>query len=153
MKGRDHLEDVNVDSIIILNLLKIIEWEGLDWIYPAQDKDQCRTLLNTIMNLLIRYNAGNCFTSWVTVIFSRRTLICGLNLVRLTTSVNMIYYICLFSHSKLESVIKIECRELHIARKQCTHVELATVSCTTYLIPHFVCKTEASSLSPFPHSH
>jgi hypothetical protein len=26
-------------------------WEGVDWIHPAQDRDQWRALVNTVMNL------------------------------------------------------------------------------------------------------
>jgi hypothetical protein len=31
--------------------LKEIEWGGMDWIDPAQDRDQWRALVNTVMNL------------------------------------------------------------------------------------------------------
>jgi hypothetical protein len=27
-----------------------IEWDGMDWIHLAQDKDQWRALMNTVMN-------------------------------------------------------------------------------------------------------
>jgi hypothetical protein len=27
-----------------------IGWDGMDWIELAQDRDQCRTLVNTVMN-------------------------------------------------------------------------------------------------------
>jgi hypothetical protein len=30
--------------------LREIEWEGMDWIDLAQDRDQWRTLVNTVMN-------------------------------------------------------------------------------------------------------
>jgi hypothetical protein len=30
--------------------LRGIGWDGMDWIYLAQDKDQWRTLVNTVMN-------------------------------------------------------------------------------------------------------
>jgi hypothetical protein len=30
-----------------------IEWEGVDWIDMAQDRDQWRTVVNTVMNLRI----------------------------------------------------------------------------------------------------
>jgi hypothetical protein len=32
--------------------LREIGWDGMDWIYLAQDKDQWRALVNTAMNLL-----------------------------------------------------------------------------------------------------
>jgi hypothetical protein len=28
-----------------------IEWEGVDWICPAQDRDRWRALVDTVMNL------------------------------------------------------------------------------------------------------
>jgi hypothetical protein len=28
-------------------------WDGMDWIDLAQDRDQWRTLVNTVMNLLV----------------------------------------------------------------------------------------------------
>jgi hypothetical protein len=31
--------------------LREIEWDGMDWIELAQDRDQCRALVNTVMNL------------------------------------------------------------------------------------------------------
>jgi hypothetical protein len=30
-----------------------IEWNGMDWIDVAQDRDQWRTLVNTVMNLRV----------------------------------------------------------------------------------------------------
>jgi hypothetical protein len=30
-----------------------IGWGGMDWIYLAQDRDQWRTLVNTVMNLRV----------------------------------------------------------------------------------------------------
>jgi hypothetical protein len=40
-----------VDSIKID--LREIKWDGLDWIDLAQDRDQWRTLVNTVMNLRV----------------------------------------------------------------------------------------------------
>jgi hypothetical protein len=39
-------------DIIKVDLRKI-GWDGMDWIYLAQDRDQCRALVNTVMNLRV----------------------------------------------------------------------------------------------------
>jgi hypothetical protein len=33
--------------------LREIEWGGMDWIDLAQDRDQWRALVNTVINLLV----------------------------------------------------------------------------------------------------
>jgi hypothetical protein len=33
--------------------LREIEWDGMDWIDLAQDRDQWRALVNTVMNILV----------------------------------------------------------------------------------------------------
>jgi hypothetical protein len=33
--------------------LREIGWEGVDWIDLAQDRDQWRALMNTVLNLLV----------------------------------------------------------------------------------------------------
>jgi hypothetical protein len=33
--------------------LREIGWDGVDWIDMAQDRDQLRTLVNTVMNLQV----------------------------------------------------------------------------------------------------
>jgi hypothetical protein len=33
--------------------LRVVEWDGIDWIDLAQDGDQWRALLNTIVTLLV----------------------------------------------------------------------------------------------------
>jgi hypothetical protein len=37
-----------------------IGWDGMDWIDLAQDKDQWRALVNTVMNLRARKLLSNC---------------------------------------------------------------------------------------------
>jgi hypothetical protein len=38
--------------------LREIRWGGMNWIHLAQDKDQWRNLVNTVMNLRVPYNVG-----------------------------------------------------------------------------------------------
>jgi hypothetical protein len=33
--------------------LRVIGWDGMDWINQAQDRDEWRTLVNTVMNLRV----------------------------------------------------------------------------------------------------
>jgi hypothetical protein len=41
---RRWVDDINID-------LREIGWDGVDWIDLAQDRDQWRALVNTVMNL------------------------------------------------------------------------------------------------------
>jgi hypothetical protein len=34
--------------------LREMEWEGVDWMHLAQGKDQCKALMNTVMNLRVQ---------------------------------------------------------------------------------------------------
>jgi hypothetical protein len=47
-KEKDQYEDLDVDRRIILR------WGGMDWIDLAQDRDQWRVLVNTVMNLRVQ---------------------------------------------------------------------------------------------------
>jgi len=42
--------------------LREMWWEGRDWIHLAQDRDQWRAFVNTVMNLLVQHNEGNFLT-------------------------------------------------------------------------------------------
>jgi hypothetical protein len=47
------MEDLDVHKRIILKwVLKEIGWEGVDWIQMVQDRDQWRTLVNIVINIL-----------------------------------------------------------------------------------------------------
>jgi hypothetical protein len=51
--------------------LKERGWGGVDWIDLAQDRDQWRALVNTVMNLPVPQNAGKFLNSCTTCGFSR----------------------------------------------------------------------------------
>jgi hypothetical protein len=38
--------------------LREIGWDGVDWMDVAQDRDQWRALVNTVLNLRVPQNAG-----------------------------------------------------------------------------------------------
>jgi hypothetical protein len=44
--------------------LREIGWDGVDWIELAQDRDQWRALVNTMMNLRLPYNCWE-FPEWL----------------------------------------------------------------------------------------
>jgi hypothetical protein len=49
-KRRDHSEDIGVDKRIIL---EVIRWEGVYLMHLAQDRDQWRAVVNTVINLRV----------------------------------------------------------------------------------------------------
>jgi hypothetical protein len=52
-KERVHWEEQDVRRWTILKCLREIGWDGMDWIDLAQDRDQWRALVNTVINLLV----------------------------------------------------------------------------------------------------
>jgi hypothetical protein len=52
-KVTDHWEDLDVGGWTILKWILEIGWDGMDWIDLAQDRDQWRALVNTVMNLRV----------------------------------------------------------------------------------------------------
>jgi hypothetical protein len=40
-----------VENIKIV--LREVEWDGMDWLYLAQDRDQWRAFVNTVKNLRV----------------------------------------------------------------------------------------------------
>jgi hypothetical protein len=59
--------------------LREIGWGGMDWIDLAQDKDQWRALVNTVMNLRVPSNFGKFLSSCATGGFPRRTQLHGVS--------------------------------------------------------------------------
>jgi hypothetical protein len=56
---------------------KKIEWEGVDCLYLAQDKDNWLAFVNTVMNLRVPYKTGKFLIAEGTVGFPRRILLRG----------------------------------------------------------------------------
>jgi hypothetical protein len=53
-RERDHLGDKGVDGRIILRwIFRKWDWRGMNWIDLAQDRDRCRALVNTVINIRI----------------------------------------------------------------------------------------------------
>jgi hypothetical protein len=61
-----------MDNITRIMDLREIGWDGVDWIDMAQDRDQWRALVSTIMNLRVPSNAGEFLSSCTIGGFSRR---------------------------------------------------------------------------------
>jgi hypothetical protein len=52
-KERDHWEDLDVCVYNIMRDRREIGWRGMDWIHLAQDSDEWRTFVNTVVNLSV----------------------------------------------------------------------------------------------------
>jgi len=63
MQESDHLEKGNTDGRIIFS-------SGVNWIHPAQDKNQWLSLINTAMNFRLSSNTRNLLTIGETTAFS-----------------------------------------------------------------------------------
>jgi hypothetical protein len=54
LKRRDNSEDQGIDGRIILEwIFREMKLEGVDWMHLAQDRDQWRAVVNTVMNLRV----------------------------------------------------------------------------------------------------
>jgi hypothetical protein len=54
--------------------LREVRWDGVDWLDLAQDRDQWRALVNTIMDIRVPQIIGKFFSSSATGGFSRTQL-------------------------------------------------------------------------------
>jgi hypothetical protein len=59
--------------------LREIGWDGMDWIDLAQDRDQWRVLVSTVMNLRVLCNVGKFLSSCAIGGFSRRARLHGVS--------------------------------------------------------------------------
>jgi hypothetical protein len=51
-KERDSWEDLEIGGRVILKMdFRGIRWDDIDWIDVAQDRDQWRAVVNTVMNI------------------------------------------------------------------------------------------------------
>jgi len=55
---RDHLEELCVDGIRVLKLTRVIEWENLNWVYLARDRDYWLVLVSVVIEVLDSVNCG-----------------------------------------------------------------------------------------------
>jgi hypothetical protein len=70
---RDHEEDEDRWVGNIKMDLREIGWGGMDWIDMAQDRNQWRALVDTVINHRVPYISGKFLSSCTTGGFSRRT--------------------------------------------------------------------------------
>jgi hypothetical protein len=59
-----------VDNIKII--LREMEWDGINCVDVARDRDKWRALVNKVLNLRVPYNAGKFLSGCTTGGFSRR---------------------------------------------------------------------------------
>jgi hypothetical protein len=52
-KDWDYSEDLGIDGRIILEWILQKGWDGVDWMHVAQDRDQWRTVVYTVMYLRV----------------------------------------------------------------------------------------------------
>ena len=61
--------------------IKRIELDVLDQIYQAEDREQWRTSVNTVVNLMVPSKSGNCFATWESIGLEENVVPCGINLL------------------------------------------------------------------------
>ena len=78
----------------------------MNWIGLTQDRDRWRTLVSAVMNLRVRWNAGNFLTSCKPLSFSRRTLHHGVSVNFDSFSVVLTPMSPCYSHGNGNSLLK-----------------------------------------------
>jgi hypothetical protein len=63
--------------------LREIGWGAMDWIHLAQDRDQWRALVNTVMNLGVPENVGKLLGGCIAGGFSRSAQLHGVSCGRM----------------------------------------------------------------------
>jgi hypothetical protein len=58
-----------------------VSWGAIDWIDLAEDRDQWRTLVNTVTNFRVPQNVGKFLSSCTTGGFSRRAQLHGVSVM------------------------------------------------------------------------
>jgi hypothetical protein len=53
LKERHHSEGLGVDGKIILEWMLGKRWKVVNWMHMAEDRDQKRALVNTVINLQV----------------------------------------------------------------------------------------------------
>ena len=77
----------SIDGMIILNThLTKAGCESVDLIDLAGNRDKCQAVVDTVMNLQLLLNAGNCWTSWGSVSLVRRTVLHGISYIKVKLS-------------------------------------------------------------------
>ena len=111
----------------------------VDWIGLAQDRDRWRTLVSTVMNLRVPWNAGNFLTSCKPVSFSSRTLHHGVSTYYSYNNVKN-YYIKLWNIFKVGGVLVGGCGvqdfKLHVG-----NINISSVCfyvCFLFCVPKFL---------------
>jgi hypothetical protein len=61
--------------------LRAIRWGGMNWTDLNYSRDQCRALVNTVVNLLIPKKVGKFLSSCATGSFSRKAQLCGVSFI------------------------------------------------------------------------
>jgi hypothetical protein len=84
-----------------------MEWGDMDWIDLAQDRDQRRALVNTVLNLRVPYNVGKFLSSCTTEGFSRRAHLHGVSYIYTDYDSGSIDIICCRIHHRFYNVEKI----------------------------------------------